>query len=466
MRPFPVLATLIAVAGCAQPAEPEPGPAVGSDQAPLLGGTLSTDPAVVALIRAGSSGSFCSGTLISPSVVLTAAHCIDMATVDETVVFFGDDIHGEGTRIAVSDSQQTGNWTDLNTGTQDFDIGLLLLQYPQDPTVPVPLNTTPATTLIGHEYRVAGFGVNDQVAQTADGKKREGTVLIDDALDPPPSSPPGDDIIIRDDTTIICFGDSGGPGFVTLDDGITYVAGVHSWTSGSNCGPPNGDTRVDLYAADFVLPYIQQYDPVCGQDGTCARIGCTDDPDCQPCGPDGTCVTDCPVPDYDCRTQEIGELCRVDSQCLSDLCVYWQGDASTHFCSQPCSGDGECPSGMSCQSIQPFGKICYYDDPPPGVTGDSCTEASQCGAYLCVDDTCTTECDLSIGKGCPADFECRASTAGDGYYCFATGGGGGGGCRAGTGGGRSAAALVLSALALVLRSRARRQRSDLRSSRV
>jgi len=443
MRHLLALAAVLAI-GCAGPDAPTPA----GERAPLIGGELSHDPSVVALARAGSTSSFCSGTLISPSVVMTAAHCIDMASAEETTVLFGDDTHGAVTRIGVRKTQQRVGWNGLNTGAQDFDLGLVLLNFPQDPELAAPVNTTPATDLVGSDYRVVGFGVYDQATQDADGKKREGTVVIDQAIDPPAS----DDIIIRDTTTIICFGDSGGPGFVTID-GVDYVAGVHSWTTGSNCGPPNGDTRVDLYAAEFVLPWIQANDPACGMDGTCARIGCMDDPDCLPCGPDGTCHTDCPLPDYDCRTQDLGEICQVDSQCLSDLCVFWQSDLSTHFCSQTCSGNGDCPDGMSCQSVQPFGMICYYDEPPPGVVGSACSAPTDCGSYKCVEDVCVTTCDLSVGVGCAAGFECRAS--GDDYYCFAADSGGGGGCRAAGAGAAPLFGLAVFLLVAIGRRKAR-----------
>ena len=446
MRTCPALAAAAAAAlalpGCAAvpPDDPEPG----SDQAALIGGELSSHPAVVYVFTPWMS---CSGTLISPSVVLTAAHCLDGGPAEEMAVYFGDDASGGGRRVAALGASQHEGWLGgLQTNTQDFDIGLILLGAAQDPTIPVPLNTTPVTQMVGADYKVVGFGVNDQPTLSSDGLKREGMVVID-SVDVPPA---GDDIILRDDSTFICFGDSGGPGFVTIDS-VEYVAGVHSWTGNSNCDPPHGDTRVDLYVNDFLLPWIQDNDPACALDGTCARVGCIDDPDCQPCGPDGTCHEDCALPDYDCRTQDIGELCQVDSQCLSDLCIYWAADRSTHFCSRPCTGQ-DCPDGMSCETVQPFGMVCNYDEPPPGSVGDDCTTPAECGAYLCVDDRCVTECDLTIGVGCPSEFECRAS--GDGYYCFAIDDGGGGGCRTG---GTSTLAMVCMIALLALGAEVRRR---------
>jgi hypothetical protein len=345
-----------------------------------------------------------------------------MAGDDPNVtVFFGDDVTSDGVKIGVKAKWQHLGWT--GSLSQNNDIGLMLLNFPQTDIEPIPLNTTAASGLVDQPYRVVGFGVNDQANQTTDGKKRTGLTTISEALSPPT----GDEIIIRDSNTIVCFGDSGGPGMVTVDE-VEYVAGVHSWTSGDNCGPPNGDTRVDLFVDSDLANWIETNDPTCGEDGICAKIGCADDPDCTPCGPDGTCTSDCPLPDPDCPTSDLGEICQADSQCMSGLCVFWRGDPNTKFCSRECSTD-DCPTGMSCQSVNPFGDICYYDDDPPGVLGDDCDLPTDCGSYRCAEGSCVTRCDLTVGRGCPADFECRASA--EDYFCFAVGGGGGGGCNTG-----------------------------------
>ncbi len=432
-----------ALAGCQAP-DPVVDP--GTTTAPLIGGTVNTtDLAVVALTRGGSS-SFCTGTLISPSVVLTAAHCIAMAGDDPSVVvFFGSDTASDGIKIGVKRKQQHPGWTgDLSSNN---DLGLILLNYPQRDIRPIPLNTTPATDLIGSDYRIVGFGVNDQVNQTADGKKHTGNVTIADAYSPPT----GDEIIMNDANTIVCFGDSGGPGFVN-DGTDDYVAGIHSWTSGSTCGPPNGDTRVNLFVNDFIKPWIAANDSACGHDYLCVRFGCDNDPDCEPCGADGTCTSGCALPDPDCPTSELGEICQTDSQCKSGLCVYWRGDPNTKFCSQPCD-TGACPSGMSCQDVPPEGNICYYDDPPPGVLGDTCTTATDCGSYVCDQGQCVIPCDLSMGKGCPTDFEC--SMGDTGYYCFGVASDAPGGC-CGTGTNPGPGALLALAVALLLAPRRRR----------
>lgn len=426
-------------------------PRAGSAARPLVGGQLEAGyPGAVALLGdidgAGSGEEvFCTGTLVSPRVVATAAHCIDEAGASpEITAYFGADAYGAGLRVAAVRAEAHPGWT--GNLDDNHDLGLLLLGTPADPSWAIPLQRDPITDDdLEREVRRIGFGRDDPDDPLPDGAKRSGTTTIGFVSTM-------DWFLAGDDTLITCSGDSGGP--VLLDRGAgEQLAGVHSFGFDCQSGT-NGATRVDLYADDFILPWIADNDASCGTDNLCARVGCADDPDCQPCGPDGTCVADCPLPDLDCRTQDIGEICQADSQCTTELCVFWQADPTTHFCSRACDGDGDCPDGMSCRALSPFGEVCYYDDDPPGTLGSACDEPTDCGSYICDDGACVTPCDLSIGQGCPDRFECAPGSSGDTYYCYAQASGGGGcGCHTtpGTAGG---AALLLLALARLRRRRA------------
>lgn len=375
---------------------------------PLIGGEVTEgDPAVVALTRGGSS-SFCTGTLISPRVILTAAHCIDMLGNDpNATIHFGGDTTKDGVRIGVAAKKQHPMWTGNLSG--GHDIGMLLMSFPySDPTIAKELNTTLAgEALVDQDYRHVGFGVYDRATGDADGKKRQGTTKV--------LGVEGDVILSGDANLSVCFGDSGGPAFVNVD-GEERIAGVHSYTSGQECNPPNGDTNVQIYAEDFVLPWVQDNDESCGADNLCGPIGCIDDPDCLPCGPEGTCVSDCELPDPDCQTQELGELCRANTQCLSELCIRYREERKYSFCSKTCSSDSDCPKGMDCEEIIPLGKVCYFKKDPPGVLGDECEGPADCGSLLCDEGECVLTCDLSKGEDCPDGFACETRNDAD-FFC-------------------------------------------------
>jgi len=375
---------------------------------PVLGADVDTaDPAVVALVFS-TDAVFCSGTLVSPRVVLTAAHCIDDGSPDPNfAVYFGPDVASqEGYRVGVADKRKHPMWNgDLAGG---HDTGVLLLAVAQAPQLPIPLNRSDIAQHLGADYRVAGFGIHDAITRELDGKKRTGVMSI--------ARLQGDYLEAEDPDTIVCQGDSGGPGFLTLD-GVEYIAGTHSYSI-EGCLNPSGDARVDLWEADFIQPYIQQMDSTCGRDGTCAPIGCVDDPDCEPCGADGTCATACDLPDVDCATQAVGEICQADTQCTSGLCIFWPEDPHSQFCTEPCDDGSDCPEGMTCRTRAPFGEVCDYTGEPPGAVGQGCEQATDCSAYDCEEGVCTYACDIGRGLLCPDGFACDTHD-GSNYRCWA-----------------------------------------------
>ncbi len=208
----------------------------------IVGGAVDDGHrAVVALTFQGQA--FCSGTLIAPTVVITAAHCLHQAHVDPRAiagvrVFFGTDVAGAGTTIDVTEIRLHPAFVP-DDPEQDDDVALIRLAV-EAPVEPLAMGGAPDQ---GKRLTLVGFGRPDsEVAET--GVKRVGQSLIDQRTDRL--------FLLRPEPHDTCTGDSGGAAIAKIR-GAEVLVGIHTR---SDCTSGMIDERVDAHHESFILPFL------------------------------------------------------------------------------------------------------------------------------------------------------------------------------------------------------------------
>ena len=240
---------------------------------PIHGGSTADEPhhdATVSIHYSSSSSIFCSGTLIAPDVVLTAAHCVSSG--GSYRVYFGDNpVQDPSPRfVTVSEVQRHPEYS---SAALTSDIALVRLAEAVNDIAPVPplpesLGLTQADLGV-LPVNFAGFGRTEN--GTFDQKLQvDGTV---EALGCDVSGCSGTPTALEIATQFSytqpaggpCNGDSGGPAFVERGDDI-YVAGITSYGGACSGGTGWGaSTRVDAFEsfiAEFVGDPVDPVDPV------------------------------------------------------------------------------------------------------------------------------------------------------------------------------------------------------------
>ena len=344
----------------------------------IVGGEQSREFAATGALVRGSE-SFCTATLIAPSRVLTAAHCVDAITPSQFRFRLGANLQAPSEDRGIAsltihpgyvsfDGRQ--QWTFAN----GHDLAILTLDQPITSVLPASLFLGNASELLNQPARLIGYG-GDQVRDTY-----QGTVLVGKGVRR--ASTVRFDVLTAQALRYVfqgmgaCRGDSGGPAYIKLNDQWRQV-GVTSWGD-VRCVQYGHYQRLDLHA-DWIretagLGSSDPQPPSCDADGVCPGQ-CQLDEDCTTllcpngscpasggaCASDGQCEAFCRDIDPDCRGN--GQEDQGVDPCR-DYGLYANG-----VCDPQCPDDPECmtmstpPQSCAASTVQVQGNECVYLDP-------------------------------------------------------------------------------------------------------
>jgi MYXO-CTERM domain-containing protein len=306
---------------------------VASQRQPILGGDetkVGDSPQTVAVLALGG---LCTGTLISPDTVLTAAHCVDFqqlgagsqaqVTADTVVVFDSNDLFRQipgAFAVEAADTRPKPEYQPNLFG--DDDVGIVKLATPVNDRLPIAIDADPARNLVGENVIQMGYGVADD-----GGAGVEFTLFAKEIASCGFIGGSNADLLCYDQTdgSGKCNGDSGGPSFFCVGN-VPTVVGVTSFGD-QGCQQFGADSRVtgndelafitdNAFGVGVAAPCAAngQCEANCGQGGRAV------DPDCGAqlaCATDGLCELCCGADglsslDPDCGG---GILCVADDAC-------------------------------------------------------------------------------------------------------------------------------------------------------
>ena len=205
-------------------------------------------------IKRGSSTSTCTATAISPTHVVTAAHCLDNnndGVIDAVAadVTFNVNMSGSTTTYAITGSQLYvhPDWTGFNKPSINDDLGIVELssEFPSDVPIyalnDVPFDDVVTAYFVG--YGRSGNGIDGYTTSTSSTVKRWGMNDIDYFFTDDEGSgaretfqfdfdfPDAPDSLGNDRETTLGSGDSGGPSFIEDGNGGFKLFGINTYTT-------------------------------------------------------------------------------------------------------------------------------------------------------------------------------------------------------------------------------------------
>jgi secreted trypsin-like serine protease len=221
---------------------------------PSESGARFADHLVMVLARGDDREGFCTGIVLGPRAVLTAAHCL-RPTRDMAVVYRDAADKPVLVAVAAAVSHPLYRANAIAERQVSIDLALIETETPLDPRfTPLPLAEGDGPA-VGDETILAGYGVAREGAPSSGGALRSARLKV--------RAPLSRILLWAEDGAAsgagACGGDSGAPLF--LGDGQT-VAAIVAWTSGAERGKHCGGlTQGPLIAPqrDWIAATLAQW---------------------------------------------------------------------------------------------------------------------------------------------------------------------------------------------------------------
>lgn len=392
---------------------------------PIIGGTIDTGhPAVGAVL---TNSALCTGTVVSPKIVVTAGHCIDAYSPPQWF-YLGNDIDNPTSAHAVKQSfrhPDYGQTTENGSVIEAHDIAVLVLNS-EAPVAPMAVRSASISGLVGQPVTFVGFGISSVYNSDSTGVKRVVTVNIGEVTvngfwNYTSASNPKN----------TCQGDSGGPGFYN-NGGTEELIGVVS-SGDADCVQTGYNTRVDIHAA-WIQDKIETYDPDNVTQPVCGNGLCETGETTTSCPADCSTTSACGTITYTgCCNGNVLTWCENDVietiDCTENLSCGWNSSDGFYNCGTAGSADPSGANPISCDggSTSP---VCGNGTCETGETATSCpadcATATGCGDITytgCCDGNTLTWCEEDAVKtlDCSQNLECGWSSS-DGFYNCGTDG--------------------------------------------
>jgi V8-like Glu-specific endopeptidase len=206
----------------------EGGPGASNEN--IIGGAIDNgDPSVVQIRYQvggpqGIGGASCTATVISPTALLTAAHCSQGFNYEYNPATSADPGNSTGW-ISAGYAQANPSYTGATA--DGHDVGIVTL-FSATSIAPSPLGAAPAA---GASVRVVGYGLRQAATSGTAGEKDVKSVAVASVAQHEFVAGPND----------TCHGDSGGPVF----DSANNVVGTVSYGDTADCNGNDHFMRVD-----------------------------------------------------------------------------------------------------------------------------------------------------------------------------------------------------------------------------